>query len=301
MFTIVQNRRSCSGRICRDKSTVNFTNTGGISEEKFQALPEELGVRKTALKSFFKILEQKHVSPEDLDSTLREIARRYKALDKKLATFTSDDPAVKALKDKAKEALEQGDFDRTEQLINEASDKDVQAAREIQAIARQRLLSAAASKAENGELKNTQLAYEAAAVYYREAAFLVPAGEESTRADYLNDQGLAFLDAGRYVEAQQPLERALAIREKALGAEHPDMGSSLNNLGGFYRYQKRYEEAEPLYQRALAIQEKTFGPDHPIVVTAKENYAFLLSKLDRSAEALWTPLRGGEVRDEQNQ
>ena len=71
-----------------------------------------------------------------------ELLDLHKALDKKLTTLTSDDPAVKALKDKAGEALEQGDFDRAEQWLNEASDKDVQAASEIQAIAQQMLLSA---------------------------------------------------------------------------------------------------------------------------------------------------------------
>ena len=213
----------------------------GISEAKYQSLSEEFGVTKAAIKSFFKILEQKQVAPEDLDSTLREIARRYKALDKKLATFTSDDPAIKAFKDKAREALKLGDFDSAEQLLNEASDKDLQAAREIQAIAQQRLLSAAASKAENGELKYAQLAYVEAAEYYREAAALVPAGKESTRAGYLSYQGTAFLDAGRYAEAQQPLEHALAITEKALGPEHPRVGTRLNNLADLYKAQGHYE------------------------------------------------------------
>ena len=37
--------------------------------------------------SFFKILEQAQVAPEDLDNTLREIAKRYKDLQTKLDSF----------------------------------------------------------------------------------------------------------------------------------------------------------------------------------------------------------------------
>ncbi len=69
------------------------------------------------------------VPPEDLDSTFRTIAERFKALDEKLATFTSDDPEVKAPKKAARETLEQSEFDRAEELVNQASVKDVEAAR----------------------------------------------------------------------------------------------------------------------------------------------------------------------------
>ena len=36
------------------------------------------------------------------------------------------------------------------------------------------------------------------------------------------------MDQGRYAEADPLLKRALAIDEKALGPEHPDVGQSLN-------------------------------------------------------------------------
>ena len=52
------------------------------------------------------------------------------------------------------------------------------------------------------------------------------------------------------------LKRSLAILEKALGPDHPDVAVSLNNLGELYRAQGRYAQAEPLYKRSLAIWEK---------------------------------------------
>lgn len=220
-----------------------------------------------------------------LDSTLRKIAERYKALEEKLAKFTSDDPEVKALKKAAKKALEQSDFDRTETLLNEASAKDIEAARTMQAVAKQRLLSAAASKNENDDLKYTQLAYAEAAVYYREATQLVPSDEEETLANYLDAEGLAFLEAGRYSEAQTPLKRALTIFQKVLGPEHPDVAHSLNNLATLYHNQGRDAEAEPLFQRALAILEKVRGPEHPQTMTVRRSYKALLEKLEQQNKA----------------
>jgi hypothetical protein len=53
-----------------------------------------------------------------------------------------------------------------------------------------------------------------------------------------------------------------------LGADHPDVAASLNNLAGLYRAQGRYGEAEPLYRRSLQIVEQQLGADHPDVAKA---------------------------------
>ena len=53
---------------------------------------------------------------------------------------------------------------------------------------------------------------------------------------------------------------ALAIKEKALGPDHPDVGTTLNNLAALYEKQGRTTEAEPLLKRALTIREKALGP-----------------------------------------
>ena len=57
--------------------------------------------------------------------------------------------------------------------------------------------------------------------------------------------------------------KSLAMRETALGEDHPDVAQSCNNLAELYRALGRYDEAEPLHRRALEIREKRFGPDHP--------------------------------------
>ena len=88
----------------------------------------------------------------------------------------------------------------------------------------------------------------------------------------LNNLADLYHTQGRYAEAEPLYQRALAIREQALGPDHPDVALSLNNLAALYRAQGRYAEAEPLYQRALAIGEKTLGRDHPTFGTILKNY-----------------------------
>ncbi len=96
--------------------------------------------------------------------------------------------------------------------------------------------------------------------------------EEATR---LNEQVLQLLNEGKYTEGIPLAERALAIREKVLGKEHPDVATSLNNLAELYREQGNYEKAEALYLRALAIFEKVHGKEHPLVATSLNNLALL--------------------------
>ena len=77
----------------------------------------------------------------------------------------------------------------------------------------------------------------------------------------------------------------MAIKEKALGRDHPDVARSLNNLAGLYRDQGRYADAEPLYQRSLAIREKALGRDHPDVAQSLNNLAALYRNQGRYADA----------------
>jgi len=81
------------------------------------------------------------------------------------------------------------------------------------------------------------------------------------------------------------LKRALAIADKALGPDHPNVGTMLNNLAELYRAQGRLAEAEPLYKRALAITEKALGPDHPDTGASLNNLALLYRAQGRLAEA----------------
>ena len=66
---------------------------------------------------------------------------------------------------------------------------------------------------------------------------------------------------GEYEKALPLYQRALDIREKVLGPQHPDVATTLNNLAVLYDSMGDYEKALPLYQRALEICEKVLGPN----------------------------------------
>ena len=76
-------------------------------------------------------------------------------------------------------------------------------------------------------------------------------------------------------QAEPLYRRALEIRERALGPDHPDVVASLNNLAGLYALEQRYAEAEPLYRRALAINERIDGKDAASTGVILKNLASL--------------------------
>ena len=76
------------------------------------------------------------------------------------------------------------------------------------------------------------------------AAFAQGAGIEW---DTLNEEVIRLYQAGDY-------KRATVIAEKALGPDHPDVATSLENLASLYRATNRPELAKPLEARAAKIR-----------------------------------------------
>jgi CHAT domain-containing protein/Tfp pilus assembly protein PilF len=108
---------------------------------------------------------------------------------------------------------------------------------------------------------------------------------ELEEAERLMQQAFELYQQGKYAEAIPLAQRSLAIREKVLGPEHPDVATSLNNLALLYSDRGNYAEAEPLYQRSLTIREKALGPEHPSVATSLNNLAGLYRQMGNYAEA----------------
>ncbi len=79
--------------------------------------------------------------------------------------------------------------------------------------------------------------------------------EDLRLAASFSDEARLYYQQGEYAEAERLYRRSLAIREKALGPDHPDVATSLDNLAELYQAQGKYAEAEPLLQRSLAIRK----------------------------------------------
>jgi tetratricopeptide (TPR) repeat protein len=104
-------------------------------------------------------------------------------------------------------------------------------------------------------------------------------------ASLYDSLGEAYEGVIRYAEAEAPYLKALELRERQLGVDHPDVATSLNNLALLYKTQGRYSEAEPLYERSLSIWERQLGADHPDVATSLNNLALLYESQGRYSEA----------------
>src|ERR687895_1449144 len=65
-------------------------------------------------------------------------------------------------------------------------------------------------------------------------AEIAEASDPDETAEALTERAAAHISKGEYQKALPLLERALAIREKQLGPEHPDTATSLNDLGMLY-------------------------------------------------------------------
>ena len=87
--------------------------------------------------------------------------------------------------------------------------------------------------------------------------------------------GDTYRALGDYPAAQPHLERALELRRRVLGDEHPDTLASTNNLAELYRDQGKYAKAEQLYAQALEVLPRVLGEQHPHTLKTMNNLALL--------------------------
>ncbi|WP_298367705.1 tetratricopeptide repeat protein [Azospirillum sp.] len=265
---------------------VEYARQESAAIQRVEALSKQLGVTEAALGGFFKTLEQNDVPPEQLAVRLSEIARDRKKLLAELAIFRGeDDPDVARLSADAESALLANRNEDARRLLTEAKAANIAAADRLSRAMNTHKRRAAEKAAALGNLANSEIDYPRAAAAFTEAAALCPSDDALLRPDYLNSAAAAEYRAGRYPAAVPLLTEALAIREKALGPDHPDTALSLNNLGYLYRAQGKLADAAPLYTRALAIREKALGSDHPDTALSLNNLAYLYRAQGKLADA----------------
>jgi eukaryotic-like serine/threonine-protein kinase len=95
----------------------------------------------------------------------------------------------------------------------------------------------------------------------------------------------AYWELGLFTEAEQHYRRAVDLRERALGKEHPDTLAANNNLGNLYREEGKYAEAEPVLASVLAIRQRVLGADHPDTLVTMANLGIVLHEQGKYAEA----------------
>ena len=122
-------------------------------------------------------------------------------------------------------------------------------------------------------------------------------GQPLLQASLLTTLSEIYDEMALYDAAEPLAKRALEIREKALGPNHPDVAVSLNGLVNVWRKQGKLAEAEPVAKRGLEIREKALGPNHPDVATSVNNLAIIWWEQGKTAEAEALLKRSLEIRE----
>jgi serine/threonine protein kinase/tetratricopeptide (TPR) repeat protein len=101
--------------------------------------------------------------------------------------------------------------------------------------------------------------------------------EPEVRAKLMDTLGGVYCTLGLPEKGAPLLEEALAIRRRLLPPEHPELASSLHNLGWLHQLRGDYPRAERLYREALAIRRRQDPPVPLAVATTLFTLAWLHS------------------------
>lgn len=125
-----------------------------------------------------------------------------------------------------------------------------------------------ASRLHRGQWLHAVGEYDAAEAVYQEL-LRRPEGAipDPLHAEILGAYGDLLYDLERSEEAEQLFRRTLDIHRDLFGDDHPDVATSLNNLGATLYLRGELEAAEEPLRQALDLRRRLLGPDHPDVAT----------------------------------
>jgi tetratricopeptide (TPR) repeat protein len=125
-------------------------------------------------------------------------------------------------------------------------------------------------------------------------------GAEPATCVVLLSQAADYLWArAKLHQAKALLEQALKIGEAHLGPDHPDVTSTLMNLGTVIYDLGDLSAARATLQRALTLQQARLGGDHPDVAYSLHNLGLVLRDLGDLAEARAAHERALAIREAQ--
>jgi Tfp pilus assembly protein PilF len=81
------------------------------------------------------------------------------------------------------------------------------------------------------------------------------------------------------------LERVLSIDEATLGADHPELATTLSSMAVVMKQQGELDAARAMFQHALSIKEAALGPKHPDLAATLHNLAGLLRQQGEHVKA----------------
>ena len=112
-------------------------------------------------------------------------------------------------------------------------------------------------------------------------------GSQATRGAPLQALGETYTGLGLTDPAVKLLERALAVRKEALGAEHPDtLRTQIKAVGLYASFAGRTSEAVKLGEATRNLAEAKLGVDHPDTLECRNNLVEAYLTVGQLAEAV---------------
>jgi tetratricopeptide (TPR) repeat protein len=128
--------------------------------------------------------------------------------------------------------------------------------------------------------------YGKAETYFNQALQKVSStGIKFDTAGILNNLGAVYVEQHRYPQAEETLQRSLAMREAEVGPSHPDLIPVLNATAVLYAETGRLAEAEDIYHRALAILEPQTSSLAPGIAQMLHGLSAVYRRANRKAES----------------
>lgn len=104
-------------------------------------------------------------------------------------------------------------------------------------------------------------------------------------AESYNNMALLYATIDRHELARDYYDRAIVLRRRVLGEDHPTTSFSLTNLATLLVQIGRAEEALPAFREALAIRRNAFGPKHPAVASVLYQMGWTKANLEQYDQA----------------
>ncbi|MCA9704671.1 MAG: serine/threonine protein kinase [Myxococcales bacterium] len=121
--------------------------------------------------------------------------------------------------------------------------------------------------------------------------------DEITQGWVLNNLGALYGDNGDVARSLHHLRQALAVKERALGADHVDVGIAWSNLGNALFERGSYDGAKTAYERARSIFEATVGQSHPYAAYVFTGLGQIMQAQGEAGQAIELYRRALEIRE----
>ncbi len=206
---------------------------------------------------------------------LKAKAAEFKALTERLERLSNADPAVSRLRQSATDALKGGRFGQADAHLADAEARDLDGLEDLEALARQKRLSAAESRAERAaaaKLRVNANGYREAAGHFGEAARIAQAADPQVSQRYKLLEGEVLIDLGaefglgnallEAIDHFRTMLRNLSRQGDPLAwAEtQNNLGVALDMLGERESGTDRLEEAVVAYRAALEERTRARAP-----------------------------------------